>query len=108
MTAIICMQTTIEFIWQLANQLVDPERPGDLNQSLMELGATICTPKSADCHNCPIRHACRSHQRTVTDNVHDIEDGNSHFCSTSRLPFRELSYHPAKLKIMETSNCHGF
>ena len=30
--------------WELAGQLVDPARPGDLNQALMELGATLCTP----------------------------------------------------------------
>ncbi|KAM4614970.1 adenine DNA glycosylase-like [Polymixia lowei] len=29
----------------LANMLVDPERPGDFNQALMELGARVCTPK---------------------------------------------------------------
>lgn len=32
-------------MWSLADQLVDPERPGDFNQAVMELGATVCTPK---------------------------------------------------------------
>ena len=31
--------------WELVGQLVDPERPGDFNQAIMELGATLCTPQ---------------------------------------------------------------
>jgi len=32
--------------WELARGLLDVERPGDYNQALMELGATVCTPKA--------------------------------------------------------------
>lgn len=39
------LQTTVDHMWSLADQLVDPERPGDFNQAVMELGATVCTPK---------------------------------------------------------------
>lgn len=39
--------------------LVDPHRPGDFNQALMELGSSICTPRSPDCPRCPIRASCR-------------------------------------------------
>lgn len=48
--------------WQLAEDLVDPERPGDFNQAMMELGATICTPSSPSCMLCPIRDWCRGFQ----------------------------------------------
>lgn len=34
------------------------ERPGDFNQALMELGATICTPKTFKCEACPLRLRC--------------------------------------------------
>ncbi|RMH01013.1 MAG: A/G-specific adenine glycosylase [Planctomycetota bacterium] len=34
--------------------------PGDLNQALMELGATVCTPRAADCEHCPLVGACAS------------------------------------------------
>lgn len=44
----------------LAEQLVDKERPGDLNQALMELGAMICLPTSPQCSSCPIRKHCRA------------------------------------------------
>lgn len=43
----------------LAAALLDPHRPGDFNQALMELGASICTPRSPECPRCPIREMCR-------------------------------------------------
>ena len=42
----------------LAGELVDPRRPGDFNQALMELGATICLPRRPDCANCPLAASC--------------------------------------------------
>jgi len=42
----------------LATELVDPSRPGDFNQALMELGALICTPRSPDCGECPLKDHC--------------------------------------------------
>lgn len=45
----------------LAAQLADPDRPGDYAQAIMDLGATVCTPKSPDCSSCPWRAACTSH-----------------------------------------------
>jgi A/G-specific adenine glycosylase len=40
--------------------LVDPERPGDWNQALMELGATVCTPRAPRCGVCPVVGWCRA------------------------------------------------
>ena len=45
---------------QLAAVLLPPERPGDFNQALMELGATICTPQTPRCPRCPWRGDCRA------------------------------------------------
>jgi A/G-specific adenine glycosylase len=42
----------------LAAPLVDPHRPGDYAQALMDLGATVCTPKSPDCASCPWAEGC--------------------------------------------------
>ncbi|MFZ9595874.1 MAG: A/G-specific adenine glycosylase [Bdellovibrionia bacterium] len=39
--------------------------PSQLNQALMELGATICTPKKPQCGHCPISSVCRAHQMRV-------------------------------------------
>jgi len=43
---------------RLAGELVTAERPGDWAQALMDLGATICTPKSPKCGVCPWRDDC--------------------------------------------------
>ena len=44
--------------WERAQQLIDPKRPGDFNQAMMELGATICLPKSPMCKLCPLSRHC--------------------------------------------------
>lgn len=41
-----------------AAALVDPHRPGDFNQALMDLGATVCTPRSPRCAACPLAAEC--------------------------------------------------
>lgn len=46
--------------WALAGALVKGERPGDFNQAMMELGATICTPKKPACLLCPVRQRCEA------------------------------------------------
>ncbi|MFN3854167.1 MAG: A/G-specific adenine glycosylase [Phreatobacter sp.] len=38
--------------------LVDPDRPGDFAQAMMDLGATICTPRRPACSRCPLRATC--------------------------------------------------
>jgi A/G-specific adenine glycosylase len=40
--------------------LVPPDRPGDFAQALMDLGATICTPRKPACALCPWRRECRA------------------------------------------------
>ncbi|HEY6322991.1 MAG TPA: A/G-specific adenine glycosylase [Thermoanaerobaculia bacterium] len=41
-----------------AAALLDPSRPGDGNQALMELGATLCLPRQPRCQLCPLRPGC--------------------------------------------------
>jgi A/G-specific adenine glycosylase len=47
-------------LWTAAAVLVRGERPGDLNQAVMDLGATICTPRTAACDRCPLHRHCGS------------------------------------------------
>jgi A/G-specific adenine glycosylase len=49
-----------EAIWIQAQALLEPQRPGDFNQAMMELGATICTPRTPQCLLCPVSAFCRS------------------------------------------------
>lgn len=44
--------------WLLAGKLVHRARPGDFNQAMMELGATVCLPKQPLCSSCPVRQLC--------------------------------------------------
>jgi A/G-specific adenine glycosylase len=46
-----------------AAALIDPARPGDFNQALMELGATVCTPRAPRCGACPLRDVCAARAR---------------------------------------------
>jgi A/G-specific adenine glycosylase len=48
---------------ELAGALVDPHRPGDSNQALMELGATVCLPRSPLCPSCPVEELCMAKAR---------------------------------------------
>jgi len=47
-------------IQNLANQLIAPQRPGDFNQALMELGATVCLPRNPLCLQCPVQASCKT------------------------------------------------
>ncbi|KAM6262454.1 adenine DNA glycosylase [Porphyrio hochstetteri] len=53
----------IDRLWDMANALVDRSRPGDFNQALMELGATVCTPKAPLCGECPVKQHCQARRR---------------------------------------------
>ncbi len=44
--------------WQHAQALLANSRPGDFNQAMMELGATVCLPRAPRCPMCPVRKWC--------------------------------------------------
>jgi A/G-specific adenine glycosylase len=50
----------------LANELIDKEVPGISNQALMEIGATICTPRPK-CQKCPLQTHCLARERGTVD-----------------------------------------
>lgn len=47
--------------WQLAQDLLPSGRAGEFNEALMDLGATICAPKSPRCMLCPVMALCRAY-----------------------------------------------
>ena len=47
-----------EEFWTSAESLLDRNRPGDFNQAMMELGATVCTPRAPSCLMCPVAELC--------------------------------------------------
>ena len=46
--------------WKRAEELLDRRHPGDWNQAMMELGATVCTPQNPQCLVCPMRPWCQA------------------------------------------------
>ncbi len=47
-------------VWKKAEELLDRRHPGDFNQALMELGATLCHAQLPACERCPIEGLCRA------------------------------------------------
>jgi A/G-specific adenine glycosylase len=54
-------------LWDEAGRLVRGPRPGDLNQALMELGATVCTAKQPRCDACPLSAQCEAFSHAEVD-----------------------------------------
>ena len=50
-----------------ADALLDPKTPGEWNQAVMELGATLCTPKSPQCLLCPVARFCEGRKLGLAD-----------------------------------------
>lgn len=54
----IAQPATRRTIEELVRAMIPQDRPGDFNQALMDLGATICTPRRPRCLLCPVRDLC--------------------------------------------------
>jgi A/G-specific adenine glycosylase len=52
-----------------AQDLLAPNAPGDWNQAMMELGATVCTPKSPRCGECPAAKWCRARKLGIVEKL---------------------------------------
>jgi A/G-specific adenine glycosylase len=52
--------------WQHAQALLASSRPGDFNQAMMELGATVCVPRQPRCPVCPLRKWCAGANGAIT------------------------------------------
>ncbi|HEX3852541.1 MAG TPA: A/G-specific adenine glycosylase [Polyangiaceae bacterium] len=54
-------------LWAHARALVPAQEPGDFNQALMELGATVCSPRSPRCEICPLIKLCQARAQDVAE-----------------------------------------
>jgi A/G-specific adenine glycosylase len=54
---------------ECADTLLDLESPGDWNQAMMELGATLCTPKSPQCLLCPVAQFCDARKLGIAERL---------------------------------------
>jgi A/G-specific adenine glycosylase len=55
-----------------ADGLLEPKSPGDWNQAMMELGATLCTPKSPQCLLCPVAQFCEGRKLGVVESLPEM------------------------------------
>jgi A/G-specific adenine glycosylase len=58
-----------ERLWERAAELAAGPRPGAANQALMELGATVCTPRQPRCERCPLSRDCSARARGVAESL---------------------------------------
>lgn len=58
-------ELTHQEIWHQAQSLLHISRPGDFNQAMMELGATVCVPRQPKCPLCPVRKWCATQAEIV-------------------------------------------
>jgi len=54
-------------LWAWAEALTPQRRPHDYAQAIMDLGATLCTPKRPDCPRCPLAELCRAREQGVAE-----------------------------------------
>ncbi len=58
--------------WRIAERLVPHDRAGDFNQAMMELGATLCTPKRPKCLLCPVRSSCKGNTLGIAEQLPEM------------------------------------
>jgi A/G-specific adenine glycosylase len=56
-------------LWQFAEELLPQQQIGQFNQSLMELGATLCTPREPSCLLCPVARLCPTRERGLQEKI---------------------------------------
>ena len=54
-------------LWRLAAENLPPGKAGEYNQALMDLGASICTPRNPDCSACPLSKICQAYALGVQE-----------------------------------------
>ncbi len=72
-------------LWELAAEHLPDGRAGDYNQALMDLGATICTPRAPDCPSCPLHESCKAYALGVQEQrpVRESKTRTPHYTVTA-------------------------
>ena len=63
-------------IERIAAALVPPERPGDFNQAMMDLGATVCMPGTPGCDRCPLTALCDAYRAGDAEDIPELPRKN--------------------------------
>lgn len=62
-------EKTRKALWKLAESLIPARHPGNFNEGMMELGATICLPREAECLLCPVPDRCMAYRKGIQDSL---------------------------------------
>jgi A/G-specific adenine glycosylase len=68
---------TAPWLWTACAEILRHGSPRVLGQALMELGATVCTPRSPRCEACPLADACRAHAEEATAEIPAVRERKS-------------------------------
>lgn len=63
------LSATQKRLWRLAADLLPASHPGSFNQALMELGATVCTPRRPQCSVCPVSEICQARRLGIQETL---------------------------------------
>ncbi|ORX82152.1 DNA glycosylase [Anaeromyces robustus] len=105
----------INYFWKLSKDLLDTKRPGHFNQALMDIGSSICTPKSYSCYECPIKNYCVAYAEKLANakvsnlfnkrkrneninSIHDIEECDICIPNINFYNEYDVSSYPIKVK----------
>uniref|UniRef100_K3X2X9 Adenine DNA glycosylase n=1 Tax=Globisporangium ultimum (strain ATCC 200006 / CBS 805.95 / DAOM BR144) TaxID=431595 RepID=K3X2X9_GLOUD len=111
----------IKFSWKVAGELVEEcDRPGALNQAMMELGATMCTVQNPECSRCPVQSSCLAYEESQSSHKGEkttrfaseslvSENDACTICDASRYgewneSIREVTKYPLKAKKGDSKN----
>ena len=61
-----------ERLWEVARSIIPAQAPGDFNQALMELGATVCSPQNPRCQSCPLSAGCQALEQGLVDRLPEL------------------------------------
>ena len=86
--------------WELANHLLAPERPGDFNQAMMELGALVCLPKTPLCGECPVAAWCATRGAHRVRTKEPRRSGELHYAYARRNGSIRLQQRAEDLSLM--------
>jgi A/G-specific adenine glycosylase len=75
----------MKYFQPLANQLVDPQHPGDFNQAMMELGALVCRKAGPLCDTCPLADFCQSRGKPDLEVIPRFTPKKRQFATVDRL-----------------------
>lgn len=68
---------TIKDLWQIAEKLLPASKIRNYTQGLMDLGATICKPKKANCKTCPLKKKCKALALNLVNEIPSIKKRQS-------------------------------